>query len=87
MSLLLLLYFMFIIYYFCTLYFTFVTFILFLCFQLFFIYNREVYHTKRMQRIVSVVYSADSKFVLSGSDEMNIRLWKATAWEKLGPVI
>uniref|UniRef100_A0A915I637 DDB1- and CUL4-associated factor 13 n=1 Tax=Romanomermis culicivorax TaxID=13658 RepID=A0A915I637_ROMCU len=48
-------------------------------------YFREVYHTKRMQRIMSVLYSNDSKYILSGSDEMNIRLWKAVAWEKLGP--
>jgi hypothetical protein len=39
-----------------------------------------------MQQVLSVLYSMDSKYVLSGSDEMNIRLWKAHASEKLGPV-
>jgi len=47
-------------------------------------HSREVYHTKRMQRITSVVWTLDNKYILSGSDEMNIRLWKARAWEKLG---
>lgn len=28
----------------------------------------------------------DNKYIISGSDEMNIRLWKARAWEKLGVV-
>jgi len=46
--------------------------------------SREVYHTKRMQKVTSVQWSADSKYILSGSDETNIRLWKAKASEKLG---
>ncbi|KAL1259960.1 hypothetical protein QQF64_010537, partial [Cirrhinus molitorella] len=49
-------------------------------------HSREVYHTKRMQHVICVRWSADSKYVLSGSDEMNIRLWKANASEKLGLV-
>ncbi|CAJ0963332.1 unnamed protein product, partial [Mesorhabditis belari] len=48
--------------------------------------SREVYHTKRMQQVLSVLWSADSKFVLSGSNEMNVRVWKAHAAEKLGPM-
>lgn len=47
-------------------------------------HSREVYHTKRMQHVVCVKWSADNKYVMSGSDEMNIRLWKANAAEKLG---
>ncbi|KAL5277276.1 DCAF13 family protein [Megaselia abdita] len=47
-------------------------------------HSREIYHTKRMQRVVCVGWSYDSKYVFSGSDEMNIRLWKAKAHEKLG---
>lgn len=49
-------------------------------------HSREVYHTKRMQRVFCVKFSADSKFVLSGSDETNIRIWKANASEQLGPL-
>ncbi|CAJ0581799.1 unnamed protein product, partial [Mesorhabditis spiculigera] len=47
--------------------------------------SREVFHTKRMQHVLSVLYSADDKFVLSGSNEMNIRVWKSNPAEKLGP--
>ena len=48
--------------------------------------SKEIYHTKRMQRVFCTSYSADSKFILTGSDETNIRLWKSLAWSKLGPV-
>lgn len=48
--------------------------------------SRDVYHAKRMQKITSVIWSSDSKYLLCGSDEMDIRLWKANASEKLGPV-
>ncbi|RKP04386.1 Sof1-like domain-containing protein, partial [Thamnocephalis sphaerospora] len=49
-------------------------------------HSRDIYHTKRMQRIFCVKYSMDSKYVLSGSDDGNIRLWKAKASDKLGPI-
>ena len=47
---------------------------------------REVYHTKRMQHVITVKWTSDNKYILCGSDEMNIRLWKANASEKLGVV-
>ena len=46
--------------------------------------SREIYHTKRMQRLTCVSWSQDNRYILSGSDEMNLRLWKARASEKLG---
>ncbi len=46
-------------------------------------HSREVYHTKRMQRIFSVRFSADNKYVLTGSDDTNIRLWKAQAADRI----
>lgn len=46
--------------------------------------SREVYHTKRMQRLTTVVWSTDNRYIVSGSDEMCLRLWKARASEKLG---
>ncbi|ENN72947.1 hypothetical protein YQE_10418, partial [Dendroctonus ponderosae] len=49
-------------------------------------HSRDVYHTKRMQRLTCVHWSLDNKFIISGSDEMNIRIWKARASEKLGPL-
>ncbi|RIB05561.1 WD40-repeat-containing domain protein [Gigaspora rosea] len=48
-------------------------------------HSRDIYHTKRMQRIFCVKFSMDSKYVLSGSDDGNVRLWKANASEKIGP--
>jgi len=47
---------------------------------------REVYHTKRMQRVITVQWSLDNKFIVSGSDEMNLRVWKANSSAKLGVV-
>lgn len=49
-------------------------------------HSREIYHTKRMQRLTDVLWSQDNKYILSSSDEMNIRIWKARASEKLGVV-
>jgi WD repeat and SOF domain-containing protein 1 len=46
--------------------------------------SREVYHTKRMQRLTGVAWSLDNKYVVSASDEMCLRVWKARASEKLG---
>jgi len=37
-------------------------------------------------RVTSTLYSADARFVLSGSDDGNIRIWKAKASEKLGVI-
>lgn len=39
-----------------------------------------------MQRIFAVKFSGDSKYVLTGSDDTNIRIWKANASEQLGIV-
>jgi len=47
-------------------------------------FARDIYHTKRMQKIFTVQYTMDHKFVISGSDESNLRLWKARASEQLG---
>jgi hypothetical protein len=46
----------------------------------------EVYHTKRMQRVLASAFTADARYVLSGSDDGNVRVWKANASEKLGIV-
>lgn len=36
-----------------------------------------------MQRVFSVLYSNDAKYVVSGSDDTNIRIWKARASKPL----
>lgn len=41
-------------------------------------HSKEVYHTKRMQRIFAVRFSGDGSYVFSGSDDMNVRLWKVS---------
>ena len=45
--------------------------------------SRECYHDKRMQKVYSVMYSMDDKYVLSGSDDTNLRVWKAVANEPI----
>lgn len=48
--------------------------------------SRDVYHTKRMQRVFSTCYTPTADFVLSGSDDGNVRIWKTDASAKLGPI-
>ncbi|KAF3007523.1 rRNA-processing protein sof1 [Curvularia kusanoi] len=45
---------------------------------------RDVYHTKRMQRVFSVAFSPDNNYVVSGSDDGNVRLWRAKASARQG---
>ena len=47
-------------------------------------FSREAYHDKRMQKVYSVLYTMDDKYVLSGSDDTNIRVWKSVANDSLG---
>ncbi|MQL80841.1 hypothetical protein Taro_013298 [Colocasia esculenta] len=49
--------------------------------------SREIYHTKRMQRVFCVKYSCDGTYIISGSDDTNLRLWKAKASEQLGVIL
>ncbi len=42
-------------------------------------HSRDVYHTKRMQRVFSACWTPDNAYILSGSDDGNIRLWRSTA--------
>lgn len=47
-------------------------------------HSRDVYHTKRMQRVFSAKFTPDSKYLLTGSDDGNIRLWRANASQREG---
>jgi len=46
---------------------------------------KEVYHTQRMQRVFSVKYSLDARYVFSGSDDHGIRVWKTDRSAPLRP--
>lgn len=50
-------------------------------------HSRELYHTKRMQRVFCVKFSGDASYIVSGSDDTNLRLWKARASEQLGVLL
>lgn len=39
--------------------------------------SREVYHTKRMQRVFSTLFTLDAAYVISGSDDGDVRVWKS----------
>ncbi|OBA20751.1 WD40 repeat-like protein [Metschnikowia bicuspidata var. bicuspidata NRRL YB-4993] len=45
-------------------------------------HSRDIYHTKRMQRVFAVAYTTDSRYIVSGSDDANVRLWRANASER-----
>lgn len=47
-------------------------------------HSRDIYHTKRMQRVFSATFTPDSKYLLTGSDDGNIRLWRAHASKREG---
>ncbi|KAJ2664899.1 Protein sof1 [Coemansia sp. RSA 1200] len=47
-------------------------------------HSRDIYHTKRMQRVFCVKFTQDNKYILSGSDDSNLRLWRARASERVG---
>jgi DDB1- and CUL4-associated factor 13 len=47
-------------------------------------HSRDIYHTKRMQRVFSAMYTPDNNYVLSGSDDGNVRLWRANASARSG---
>ena len=47
-------------------------------------HSRDIYHTKRMQRVFSATFTPDNKYVLTGSDDGNVRLWRAKASDRSG---
>ncbi|CAK7891123.1 protein Sof1p [[Candida] anglica] len=45
-------------------------------------HSRDIYHTKRMQHVFCVKFTTDSRYILSGSDDSNVRLWRSNASDR-----
>ena len=50
------------------------------------IYPDRIYPRYFQPRVFSTAFTADARFVLSGSDDGNVRIWKAKASDKLGVI-
>lgn len=48
--------------------------------------SRDCYYNDRMQIVHGVEFSNDGKFLISGSDDASLRIWKAHASRKIGPM-
>lgn len=48
--------------------------------------SREVYHTRRMQRVFAVNFSLDGSYIISGSDDGDVRVWKSERSRPLKPL-
>lgn len=46
-------------------------------------HSREIYHTKRMQRVFCTAFTTDARYILSGSDDTNVRVWRTQASQRL----
>ena len=42
-------------------------------------HSHEVYTAKRMQRVFTARFTGDGSYVVSGSDDFNLRVWKVRA--------
>eukprot|EP00906_Rhabdomonas_costata_P025159 RCo036041 len=50
-------------------------------------WSRDTYYAKRMQRVWSVAWTNDNNFILSGSDDQNLRIWKAYSHKPLKKLV
>lgn len=46
----------------------------------------DVYYNRRMYNVNAVRYTNDSQFIVSGSDDGSLRIWKGESSKKLGPL-
>ncbi|KAI9692798.1 MAG: rRNA-processing protein sof1 [Bogoriella megaspora] len=47
-------------------------------------HSRDIYTTKRMQRVFATSFTSDANYIVSGSDDGNVRLWRANASQRQG---
>jgi WD repeat and SOF domain-containing protein 1 len=47
--------------------------------------SKQMYHAKRMQKVMAVCWTIEDHYLLSGSEDANIRIWKSDASAKLAP--
>lgn len=45
-------------------------------------HSRDIYHTKRMQHVFCTKFTMDAKYIISGSDDTNLRVWRSVASER-----
>ena len=48
-------------------------------------HSHEVYTAKRMQRVFCTRFTGDATYVVSGSDDFNLRIWKVRSCSPLLP--
>ena len=48
--------------------------------------SQEMFHTKRMAKVFSVKYSTDSNYILSGSEDAIVRVWKVDPSKPIRPL-
>ena len=46
-----------------------------------------IFHLNSSVRVNSVIYSMDNKFIFTGSEDTNIRIWKANAGDAMKPLL
>ena len=49
--------------------------------------SNTTFHFKSSDRLNSVIYSMDNKFIFTGSEDTNIRIWKANAGDAMKPLL
>ena len=48
--------------------------------------SQEMFHTKRMAKIYCVAWSLDNTYIFSGSEDANLRIWKADSSKPIRPL-